>query len=126
MGDPVKYPERAPHTEGEGWSAIVAAIDNLRDEIGTRHVENTTVNQEQNRKLEEVIRLVDAIHKGFPENDPDSHRRYHETLIQKAAARAAFYKDLRSDLAKKGLWAVLVALGALALHYLQAHYKIVL
>lgn len=124
MGEAVKYPEREPHTEGTGESAIIRAIDSLRDEIGQRHVENTSVNEEQSRKLDEVIRRVDDLHKAFPGGDWDGHRRYHESLITKAEARTKFYLDLRSDLAKKGLWVVILAVGATALRYAQTHIRI--
>ncbi len=124
MGDSVKYPEQAPTAEGEGWVAVVNAVNHLRDEIDLRHVENTSVNEVQTRKLDEVIRRVDALHNGFPNGDVESHRRYHETLIAKAEARTAFYKDLRSDLTKKGLWAVVATVGIIAWHYMQTHLKI--
>lgn len=124
MGEAVKYPEHAPRTEGTGDDAIIRAIDSLRDEIGLRHVENTSVNEEQSRKLDEVIRQVDELNKAFPGGDRDGHRRYHESLIARAEARTSFYLDLRSDLAKKGLWVVIFALGAMAIRYAQNHIRI--
>lgn len=123
-GDAVKYPESAPHTEGEGWSAVVRAVDSLRDEISQRHVENTTVNEEQSLKLDEVIRRVDALHKGFPNNDPDGHRKAHEVMIARAEARTELYKALRTDLLTKGLWAVVATIGVLVIRYLNGHIKI--
>ncbi|WP_429474782.1 hypothetical protein [Paraburkholderia atlantica] len=87
------------------------AVDSLRDEIDQRHVENRSDNEVQGRKLDEVIRRVDDLHKAFPGGDWDGHRRYHETLIGKAEARAKFYDDLRAELAKKGIWALIGLLG---------------
>lgn len=120
----VRYSEKAPRTEGTGEAAIIRAIDSLRDEIGQRHVENTSINEEQSRKLDEVIRRVDDLNSAFPGGDWDGHRRYHETLIAKAEARARFYLDLRSDLAKKGLWVVILSVGAMAIRYAQTHIRI--
>lgn len=124
MGGHVKYPDAAPRTDEHHPNPIVAAIDALRDEIIQRHVENTSINETQTTKLDEVIRRVDDLHKAFPGGDWDGHRRYHETLISKAEARTKFYLGLCDDLAKKGLWIVIIALGAALLRYLQAHIKI--
>lgn len=44
----------------------------------------------------------------FPGGDPGGHKKHHEALIEKAAASAAFWKDLRNSVAK---WGVLGFLG---------------
>lgn len=110
MGDSVRYPD-ALHTEGEGWRAVVAAVDSLRDEVGQRHVENTSTLQELDLKVNVAIDRIDDLHKAFPGGDWEGHRRYHETLIAKAEARTRFYDDLRAELAKKGIWALIGLLG---------------
>jgi hypothetical protein len=110
MGESVRYPD-AVHTEGDGWGAVIRAVDSLRDEVGQRHAENTSTLEVMEGKLNEVITRVDDLHRGFPDGDPDSHCRYHETLIRKAEARADLYEELRAELVKKGLWALLVLMG---------------
>lgn len=101
----------APHAGDESDDPIVMAIDALRDEIAQRHVENRSEGEVQSRKIDEVIRRVDDLHKAFPGGDWDGHRRYHEELIRKMEVRSAFYEDLRSELAKKGVWALLLLIG---------------
>jgi hypothetical protein len=119
MGERVKYAD-AVHTEGDGFGAVVAALDGLRDEIAQRHTENRSDNEVQARKLDEVIRRVDDLHKGFPNDDPDGHRRAHEALIAKEEARTQFYEDLRRELAKKGMWALIGLLGVALWQYVKS------
>ncbi|WP_186087296.1 hypothetical protein [Burkholderia gladioli] len=103
--------EDPPDTEGSDIRALVEAVDRLRRETGHRHVENTTSLQVVEADLKVLIGRVDDLAKGFPGNDPDGHRRAHEAMIARAEARARLYDELRAELAKKGLWALLIALG---------------
>lgn len=118
MGERMRY-EDPPHTEGDGFRAVVDALDQLRDEIGQRHVENSSSLEVLEKDLKVVIERVDDLARGFPDSDPDGHRRAHEALIRKAEARAKFYEDLRGELAKKGLWALLVLLGIALWQYVK-------
>lgn len=118
MGERMRYDD-PPHTDGDGFRAVAKALDSLRDEIGQRHVENTSSLEVVEGKLNEAISRIDDLHRAFPEGDPDAHRRYHETLIHKAEAKAKFYEDLRSELAKKGLWALLALIGVALWQYLK-------
>ncbi|WP_321902114.1 hypothetical protein [Paraburkholderia tropica] len=104
----------------EGQKQIVEALDGLREDLAQRHSENVTSLGVTEKKLDEVIRRVDDLHKAFPGGDPDGHRRYHESLIERAEARTKFYNDLRSELAKKGLWALLVLIGLALWQYLKS------
>jgi hypothetical protein len=119
MGELMRY-EDPPHTDGDGFRAVVAAIDTLRDEIGQRHVENTSSLEVLEKDLKVVIERVDDLAKGFPDGDPDGHRRAHEALIKRAEAKARFYEDLRGELAKKGLWALIGLLGIALWQYVKA------
>lgn len=101
-----------PEEEGEGYAAVAHAINRLRDEIGQRHVENSSSLEVVEGELKVLINRVDDLAKGFPNKDPDGHRRAHEVLIRKTEARAKFYEDLRAELAKKGLWALVIGAGA--------------
>lgn len=47
--------------------------------------------------------------------DFDGHRRYHEAMIEAAKEQAAFWRELKIDIAKKGLWGLLVILCGLVL-----------
>lgn len=39
----------------------------------------------------------------FPEGDPQGHRKYHESSIKQAEAKAEFWSKMRVELAKYGL-----------------------
>lgn len=112
MGERVRY-EEAPQSEGKGYEAVADAINKLRDEIGTRHTENTSSLEVLEKDLKVVIDRVDDLAKGFPAGDWEGHRLYHEAIIRRANERAELYKALREEIAKKGLWAFLLALGGL-------------
>ncbi|SAL59752.1 hypothetical protein AWB71_03317 [Caballeronia peredens] len=115
----MKYEEHPPHTDGDGFNAVVAAIDKLRDEIGQRHVENTSSLEVLERDLKVVIERVDDLARGFPDSDPDEHCRMHVAQRRKEEARAKFYEDLRGKLAEKGLWALLVLIGVALWQYIK-------
>lgn len=103
----------APHTEGDGIRALVDAVDRLRDEISQRHTENTSTLEVMEDKVNVLIDRVDDIARGFPNDDPDGHRRAHEALIKKAEERAALYRAVREELIKKGVWAMVLMLAGL-------------
>jgi len=67
--------------------------------------------------LENLVTGLDkelkVIHKAFPrtslgEIDADGHRHYHEQMIRAAREQEKFWSELRKDLTKKGLTAVLL------------------
>lgn len=115
----------------EGHKQIVDALGALRDDLAQRqgelradleqrHSENVTQREVTDRKVDEVIRRVDDLHKAFPGGDWEGHRRYHETLIERAEARTRFYNELRAELAKKGLWALIALLGVALWQYFKS------
>lgn len=50
----------------------------------------------------ETARIA-AIAAGFPDGDPDGHRRYHEAEIKRIEARAEFWSKLRLSVTQWGL-----------------------
>lgn len=54
-----------------------------------------------------------------PDGNPDfeGHATFHTTLIQESRSRTAFYRDLRQELIKKGLWGFLMILVALVTYW---------
>lgn len=119
MGERMRYDD-PPHTEGDGYAAVARALDSLRDEIGTRHVENTSSLEVVQRELKVVIDRVDDLAKGFPGGDWEGHRLYHEAVIKRMEARTELYRELRSELAKKGLWALIAMMGAALWFYIKS------
>jgi len=95
----------------DGAKEIVSAILSLKADLDQRHGENIMSQSVTEKKVVEIQRGVDEIRRAFPDGDWDGHRRYHEAIIKKLEAREQFYQDLRGELAKKGLWAVLVMVG---------------
>jgi C4-dicarboxylate-specific signal transduction histidine kinase len=115
-----RYSSEPPHTEGDGFRAVAAALDALRDEIGTRHVENTSSLEVLEKDVKVLIEQVDRLAKGFPEDDPDGHRRMHEALIEKAKARTELYRDLQKKLLERGVLAVLGAIAVAIWFYVKS------
>lgn len=52
--------------------------------------------------------------KAFPGDDPVEHRKYHEQVMRAAEAQEQFWQELRLDIAKKGVWGLLILLIGLA------------
>jgi len=82
------------------------------------------MDQETKQELDKIQELLAEISidmktvgRAFPRNslgeiDADGHRAYHEALIRTARSQEEFWSSLKSDLAKKGLAAViLIAIG---------------
>lgn len=75
------------------------------------------------RKLDLILSELKKIEGAFPRNedgepDVDGHRRFHETKIEAAKEEARFWRELKMEIAKKGLsgvWALLVVVIGLAL-----------
>ena len=69
-------------------------------------------------QLDAILEKLDRFEDAFPldsEGNPDisGHRRGHEAAIAADNARKKFYDELRLDLAKKGLWAIVLVLVGL-------------
>ena len=78
------------------------------------HIKGEMVEHDRVRTaVEENSKLMNKILDAFPEQDVRGHRDYHDQLIAKAKSEAYFWRDLKLDLAKKGLWAVLLVVVGL-------------
>ena len=73
------------------------------------------------KKLDLILVELRKIEGGFVRNedgtvDFDGHRRYHEAMIRAAEEQSKFWQELRLDIAKKGVWALLIiVLGLLVI-----------
>lgn len=65
-------------------------------------------------KVDEALSILETIAYAFPDG-PVAHRSAHEAMIKAAAAQEKFWSELRLDVAKKGLWGLLVILVGLIL-----------
>jgi hypothetical protein len=121
MGERMRYSEDPPHTEGDGLRAVADALDRLRDEMGLRHTENSSSLEVIEKELMVLTERMDDLSKGFPGGDWEGHRRYHEAVIKRMEARTDLYRELQSELAKKGLWALIVMACTAVWFYFKSH-----
>jgi len=77
---------------------------------GQRKYDGLTLEQ----KVDEALTILDGIAYAFPDG-PAAHRAAHEAMIKAAAAEEKFWAELRLDIAKKGLWGLLVIIAGLVL-----------
>ena len=71
------------------------------------------------KRFDEIMVELRKINSAFPrdvdgEVDHEGHRKYHESLIRAVEAQEQFWRDIRMDVAKKGVWAaIIIVLGLL-------------
>lgn len=85
--------------------------------------------REIDESLEEILIAVTKIHNAFPRTeggdvDFEGHRRYHEAMIRAANAQEKFWNELKFDVAKKGVWGLLIIVMGLAVLGLGAKFGI--
>lgn len=102
---------------------VAAAILAIKDDLDQRHSENITRAEVTDKKVDEAIRRIDDLHKAFPGGDWEGHRRYHEAMIDRIEKRAKLYDALLEELTKKGMWALIVFVGAAIWFYFQSKVK---
>lgn len=65
-------------------------------------------------KVDEALAILDSLSDAFPDG-PTKHREAHESWILAKKAETEFWQELKLDVAKKGVWSLLVVLlGLLA------------
>jgi hypothetical protein len=79
-----------------------------------------STNDDLGKKLDEIISVLDGLTGAFAKNadgsvDFDGHRRYHESMIRAANAQERFWIELKLEIAKKGVWGLLVVIVGLIL-----------
>lgn len=72
------------------------------------------------QKFDEILTELRKINGAFARNadgevDFDGHRQYHEEMIRAARAQEEFWRELRLDVAKKGVWGILVIVCGLVI-----------
>lgn len=77
---------------------LLRAIHGVQKSLDARHTENKSNFQ----ALEEK---VDRILGGFPGEDPDAHRRYHESIIEWRELRNRMVRETLIHVTKVGAWA---------------------
>lgn len=94
-------------------------------------MEQNCLNQNDARKIEdqldEILAEVKRIQGAFPrtehgEVDFTGHREAHEAMIEAAKAQTEFWRELKLDIAKKGVWGLLIITCGLILTGLAAKF----
>ena len=80
-------------------------------------------------RLDEILQEVKRVHGAFPrteDGDVDflGHREAHEAMIEAAKAQAEFWKELKLDVIKKGVWGLLIIVCGLAITGFAAKFGI--
>ena len=55
--------------------------------------------------------------------DVDGHRSYHQSLIEEAQDRAKMWRELRTEIIKKGTWGILMVITALVVYWWNGEVK---
>lgn len=92
----------------------MACVQDLQEQLNL-HLRDESV------ALQTLVRALPSKPDGTP--DIDGHREYHASLIEEAKARAEFWRDLRMELLRKGLWGVLGMLGFLIMYWWNKEVK---
>jgi len=75
-------------------------------------MESCEIEKTLDEKVDEMLRQLAEIKLAFPEG-PIAHRLAHEAQIRAAKAEERFWTELKLDLAKKGVWGLLVIIVGL-------------
>ena len=70
--------------------------------------------------FDEILTELRKLNGAFPRSEDGSvdfegHKRYHEEMIQAAKAQTEFWHELRLDIAKKGVWGLLIIICGLVI-----------
>lgn len=76
------------------------------DQIASKLDEIETILTEHLKDADIRFAVLD---RAFPDG-PDAHRAAHEAMIRAAQSEERFWLDLRLDLAKKGIWSIILVL----------------
>lgn len=87
------------------------------DDVGSRILTLTEEIQRLNKTLEDLAGAFPKDDDGTP--DFRGHHDHHARLIKAAQAQERFWNELRLDVAKKGLWGLLVIVVGLAIVGIQ-------
>lgn len=72
---------------------FIGAIESLRDTLKVEHQQNRDDMKLFQIELRRLAEEVTKIAKGFPMDDPESHRRYHESVIEWRETRNKMVKQ---------------------------------
>ncbi len=74
---------------------VLNAVVSLQKSFDVRHTENVD-------RLTSIEEMVEKLMNGFPNRDPDSHRRYHEAIIARMELRNKLVREALTKAAGAG------------------------
>lgn len=88
----------------------------MSDEFHLAKSDNAHIDGRFDEIMDELRKINGAFAK-TPDGDIDhaGHRQYHEDMIRAAQAQEQFWRELRLDVAKKGIWGALVIVCGLVI-----------
>ena len=66
--------------------------------------------EHEKREMAAVKELIDAFSKDAFPSSPSEHRAGHQAQIDASRAEEAFWRDIKVDMAKKSVWAIMQVL----------------
>jgi hypothetical protein len=93
----------------------------MTDEVHLAKSDNAHIDKRFDEVMSELQKISGAFARA-PDGtvDYDGHRRYHESMIAAAEAQTQFWRELKLEIAKKGIWGLLVIICGLVLVGLSA------
>lgn len=81
------------------------------------------------KRFDEIMDALHQINSAFATNpdgstDFSGHRQYHEAMIKAATAQEQFWQELKLEVAKKGIWSLLVIICGLVVVGVSAKFGI--
>jgi len=81
------------------------------------------------KRFDEIMDALHQINGAFAANPDGStdfvgHRNYHEAMIKAATAQEQFWQELKLEIAKKGIWSLLVIICGLVVVGVSAKFGI--
>ncbi len=97
----------------------------MTDEVHLAKSDNAHID----KRFDEIMDELKNISSAFAKNpdgtvDFDGHRRYHESMIAAATAQEQFWRELKLEVAKKGVWGLLTIICGLVIVGLSAKFGI--
>ena len=97
----------------------------MSDELHLAKSDNAHLDKRFDEVMSELQKISGAFARA-PDGtvDYDGHRRYHESMIEAAEAQTLFWRELKLEVAKKGVWGLLVIICGLVLVGLSTKFGI--
>lgn len=107
--------DNEPLTKGEFEKRIAGFRHYTAEAINTRFA------LFEEKLLSRIEELDKTLKSGFPDGDPDNHRRDHETRIRLENEKAELYKSVREKVIASGVWGMCVLLAMAIWEYIKAN-----